>query len=115
MTKEEFERYPFLCRKVKQLSAPVTDTVKASSADFPFGEHTISVRGTPTDRQEQLEKYQQQKMEIERFIISQPEDKRDLLWAVALNGPRWNVVRRAIDSWKSPDAVRKEYERLFKA
>ena len=113
MTKEEFERYPFLCRKVKQLSAPVTDTVKASSADFPFGEHTISVRGTPTDRQEQLEKSQQQK--IERFILSQPEDKRDLLWAVALNGPRWNVVRRVIDSWKSPDAVRKEYERLFKA
>ena len=42
------------------------------------------------------------------------DEDQELLQAVAKYGTRWNIVRRDIESWKSPDAVRKRYERIFK-
>lgn len=112
MEKKQFERYPFLCRQIDKLSRPVMDTVLGSSPEPPYGLHTIRVTGVANS--ENLGKYKEEKEEIDTWIASFPEEDQELLKAVAKYGTRWNVIRREIGSWKSAEAVRKRYERIFK-
>lgn len=112
MTKEQFERYPFICRQIRKLSQPVQDTVMMSSKEFPWGPHITAISGQQDS--ELLRQYRAEKQEIEAFINSHKDEEKELLQAVAKYGTRWDIVRRDIESWKSPDAVRKKYERLFK-
>lgn len=112
MEKKQFERYPFLCRQIDKLSRPVMDTVLGSSPEPPYGLHTIRVTGAADS--EKLRRYKEEKKEIDTWIASFPEEDQELLKAVAKYGTRWDVVRREIGTWKSPDAVRKRYERIFK-
>ena len=114
MTKTQFEKAPFLARKIQKLSEPVSDTVRGSSPLFPYDGRTYGITGVPADRQKQLEQYRDELAEIERFILSRGDEEQELLRAVAKYGTRWDVVRREIGTWKSPDAVRKRYERIFK-
>ena len=114
MTKTQFEKAPFLVRQIQKLSAPAMDTVRGSSPLFPYDARTYRVVGVPADRLKQMEKYRDELAEIERFILSRGDEEQELLRAVAKHGTRWDVVRREIGTWKSPDAVRKRYERIFK-
>lgn len=114
MEKKEFEKASFLARQIRKLSEPVSDTVRGSSPLFPYDGRTYGIIGVPADRQKQLEQYRGELAEIERFILSHDDEEQELLWAVAKHGTRWGVVRREIGTWKSPDAVRKRYERIFK-
>ena len=112
MEKKQFERYPFLCRQIDKLSRPVMDTVLVSSPEPPYGLHTIRVTGAADS--EKLRKYKEEKEEIDTWISSFTEEDQELLRSVAKYGTRWDVVSREIGTWKSPDAVRKRYERIFK-
>lgn len=55
----------------------------------------------------------QEKREIESFVAGLPYRKRALAQAVMKHGARWDVVRRALHSHKSADALRMEYHRIF--
>ena len=112
MTKEQFKRYPFICRQVRKLSQPVQDTVMTSSKEFPWGPHITAISGQQNS--ELLRQYLAEKQEIEAFINAHKDEEKELLRAVAKHGTRWDVVRREIGTWKSPDAVRKRYDRIFK-
>ena len=112
MEKNQFERYLFLVRQIDKLSRPVVDTVQGSSPEPPYGLHTIRVTGAADS--EKLRRYKEEKEEIDTWIASFPEEDQELLKAVAKYGTRWNVIRREIGSWKSAEAVRKRYERIFK-
>ncbi len=48
------------------------------------------------------------------FAESLPFGKRKLVQAVMKHGTRWDVIRRELHSYKSSDALRKEYNRIFK-
>ena len=89
MTKNLLEQYPHICGELKDLE---------QNNRFP----------------KRREKLQQQKAQIEAFAESLPWVKRRLVQAVMKHGTRWDVVRREMESYKSADAVRKEYERIFK-
>lgn len=54
-----------------------------------------------------------EKMEADNYANSLPWNKRRLVMAVMKHGPRWDLVRREIHSYKSADAVRMEYNRIF--
>lgn len=112
MDKKQFEKYSFLCRQIDKLSLPVMDTVQGSSPEPPYGLHTIRVSGSQDS--EKLRCYKEEKKEIDTWIASFPEEDQELLKAVAKYGTHWDIIRREIGSWKSPDAVRKRYERIFK-
>lgn len=112
MTKEQFERYPFILRQIRKLSQPVKDTVVMSSKEFPWGTHISAISGQQDS--ELLQQYKAEKQEIEAFINSHKDEEKELLLSVAKYGTKWDIVRRDIESWKSSDAVRKKYERLFK-
>ena len=62
-----------------------------------------------------MELLRQQKAEIEDFAdsLTSPR-KRRLVRCVMQHGRRWNVIRRLMGGDKSPDAVRMEFERIFK-
>ncbi|NBJ89862.1 hypothetical protein [Acutalibacter sp. 1XD8-36] len=89
MTKDLLEKYPCICGELKDLE---------QKNSFP----------------KRREKLQQQKTQIEAFAESLPWVKRRLVLAVMKHGTRWDIIRREIESQKSADAVRKEYERIFK-
>lgn len=88
MTKDLLEQYPHICGELKELE---------QKNSFP-------------KRRDML---QQQKMQIEAFAESLPWVKRRLVLAVMKHGAHWDVVRREINSYKSADAVRMEFNRIF--
>lgn len=113
MTKELLEQYPDICAKIEELGRPLRDTVSGSSPNFPYTQHTITVVGLNTDRAAQKAVLEKQRDEIDAFIARLPLPKQRLVQAVIKYGTRWNVVRRVLDSNKSPDALRVEYGRIF--
>lgn len=86
MTKELLQRYADICEELR-------DIEKAGGSDSILS---------------------REKAEIEAFAAALPYGKRKLVRAVMKHGTCWDVVRREIHSHKSADAVRKEYERIFK-
>ena len=75
MTKEQFERYPFILRQIRKLSQPVQDTVVMSSKEFPWGTHISAISGQQDS--ELLRQYKAEKQEIEAFINSMTPEERD--------------------------------------
>lgn len=120
MTKEIFVQYKNICAELEELERGetdiVSDTVSGSGEEFPFTKHSITIRGIVSDRNIiRIQKLRQQKKEIEVFAETvSPDRKRRLLRCVMKYGCRWNIVRRAMKEGKSADAVRMEFERIFK-
>lgn len=119
MTKELLEQYPDICEEIRELEEDsrsiVTDTVSASMEEYPYSQHTVTIRGVrPQNNAERLEDFRRQKAEIEAFVAGLPLPKQRLCRAVMRHGARWNLVRRSLRSYKSPDALRVEFSRFFK-
>jgi phage gp36-like protein len=89
MTKNLLERYPDICGELDMMV---------------MKEEGISKRAN---------ELLNQKKEIDSFIDSLPFRKQKLVITALQCGNRWDVVRRKLCSWKSGDALRKEYERIF--
>lgn len=113
MTKELLEQYPDICAEIERLGRPVKVTVSGSSPNSPFTQHPVTVSGVNAERAEKKAQLEKRRDEIEAFRDSLPLPKQRLVEAVMKHGTKWNVVRRALRSDKSPDAIRKEYERIF--
>lgn len=120
MTKEIFVQYKDICAELEDLERGethiVSDTVSGSDEEFPFTKHSITIRGIVPDRNIiRIQKLRQRKKEIEDFAETvSPDRKRRLLRCVMKYGCRWNIVRRAMKEGKSANAVRMEFERVFK-
>lgn len=119
--KETIEMYKDICAEIddlEELSATViSDTVSGSEEEYPYTQHAITVRGI-ADQPKYIVKInslKQKKEEAERYVesISSPR-KRRLIRCVMKYGCRWNVVRRVMRENKSSDALRMEFERIFK-
>lgn len=113
MTKELLEQYPDICAEIERLGRPVKDTVSGSSLNFPYTQHPITVFGFNTERVAKKAHLEKLRDEIEAFRDSLPLPKQRLVNAVMKYKTRWNVIRRALDSDRSADALRKEYDRIF--
>lgn len=100
MTKELFERYRDICGEVQDLEGRMACVEGGRSR-----EHARLLA--------RWNEWMEKKIEIETFADSLPWSKRVLARAVMKHGTRWNVVRREIGSYKSPDALRVEYNRIF--
>ena len=91
MTKELLKQYPDICAEIEELkakdNAAVSDVVQASADEFPFNLHSVTVRG-----------YRPQK----------------LARCVMKYGTRWKVIMREMGGYKSPEALRLEFSRIFK-
>lgn len=122
MTKENFVQYTEVCAELRELrraaEEPVADTVRASRDTYPYTQRTVTIRGVPplsAKDAARIEALERQKASVEQFVeaIASPR-KRRLMRYVMQYGCRWNVIRRRMDDDKSADAIRMEFERMFK-
>lgn len=113
MERETIVRFKDLCEEISYLSIPISDTVRGSDAEFPWSERTYSVQGRTSAEMDRLAVLRAKKQEAEEWAANLPWHKQKLARAVMRYGARWDVVRWAIGSDKSSDAVRVEFDRLF--
>ena len=119
MTKELLEQYPDICAEIEELkakdSAAVSDVVQASADEFPFNLHSVTVQGMPNPKHaERIRELEVQKAEIEAFVGRLAYRPQKLARCVMKHGTRWKVIMREMGGYKSPEALRKEFSRIFK-
>lgn len=116
MTKELLEQYPDICAEIKELEEQqrrgVSDTVSASSTEYPYTQHTVTVKGVPPELHARLEGLKKQKAEIEAFVAELPNSRqRRVVTYRALRGLRWEQVAAKIGC--STEGAKKKYQRIF--
>jgi len=116
MTKELLEDYSHICHRIERMEAVCVDTVTASSAEFPYTKHTISIGGVaePKGTQEAvLAELRAKRREIEAWVEALPTEKeKALVELFALKNLDWSKVFRQTGH-KSPDAARMAYRRVL--
>lgn len=113
MEKEKVIRYKELCEEYQDAKRVVLDSVHGSSTEFPWGMRTYKLEGRLPQKSEYLEYLQAQIKEVEDFIPTLPWSKRKLAKAVMKYGTKWQIIKWALKSDKSPDALRVEFDRIF--
>lgn len=118
MTKELLEQYPDICAEIKELEEQmrrgVSDTVSGSSPDYPYTQHTITIKGVPPELPDRLEGLKKQKAEIEAFVAGLPNSRqRRIVTYRALKGYSWAAVAAKMGHRYSGEAVKKQYYRAI--
>ena len=117
MTKDLLEQYPDICKEIEEIkSEKVTDTVSASSIEFPYEKLTASIEGVPESwKSLRLGKLQQQKNEIEEFIdtLEDSKERRVMYYRVKLGLP-WGMVAAKMGHRYTEERVRHIYRRALK-
>lgn len=116
MTKELLEQYPDICAEIheleEQIRRGISDTVSASSTEYPYTQHTVTIKGVPINLHERLDRLKRQKAEIEAFVAGLPNShQRRIVNYRALNGYEWKAVAAKIGC--STDGAKKQYQRIF--
>ncbi len=118
MTKELLEQYPDICRELedveRKLHQPVTDTVSGSGSEFPFTQHTVTIRGVQPKLIKQMGLLQAQKEEIEVFIQNLPNSKlRRIVDYRVIKGMSWEQVAAKMGHRETAWGVKSRYYRIF--
>lgn len=104
MTKQALEQYADQREELEELKDQISQAhQRTPGAMLPLG---IEVH-------KRLVSLAEQTAQVEAFAAALPWSKRKLVQAVMKHGTRWDVIRRELHSYKSPDALRMEYTRIF--
>lgn len=130
MTKDIIEEYLDIQAEIKDLeqrikkrnSERVTDTVRASSPDYPYLERQIPIRGRPPAddslQQKRLalqKKLKELEIAIEEFVESLPRSReRRVVRYRAFDGLSWSEIAAKMGHRYTKEGVRKIYERAIK-
>lgn len=117
MTREFLERYQGILADIAAIKADkVTDTVSASSPEFPYSQHTVVVQGVPADwRSQRLEELYRDKDRIELYIESVEDDTvRAIMRYRIKQGLSWGQVAAKFHGELSEQNIRQKYSRFFK-
>lgn len=116
MNRDFLERYQGILADIAAIKADkVTDTVSASSADFPYSQHTVIVQGVPADwRSQRLEELYRDKGRIELFIESVEDDTvRAIMRYRIKQGLSWGEVTAKFHGKYTGDTIKKKYYNFF--
>ncbi|MCI9191999.1 MAG: hypothetical protein HFE92_01185 [Acutalibacter muris] len=118
MTKDLLEQYPDICRELedveRKLHQPVSDTVSGSGSEFPFTQHTFSIRGIQPELLTVKTRLQAQKEEIEAFIRGLPNSRlRRIVDYRVIQGMSWEQVAAKMGHRGSVWRVKHQYYRSF--
>lgn len=104
----------------------VTDKVKMSDYDFPFGQISYTIRGIPYDAQDQkaLERQEQIleerkaaaeviKLQVEEWMATIPMRMQRIIRYKIFDGLTWERVAERIGRKATGEGVRKEFERFM--
>ena len=121
-TEREIERI----RKRRQ--EVVTDKVKGSSYDFPFGQVSYVIRGIPYDTQDQTELNRQEhilkerkaaaeviKLQVEEWLSTVPPRMQRIIRYKVFEGMTWAQVAVRMGRKNTENGLKKEFERFMRA
>lgn len=122
--REEFRQYKHMRKELAVLQDELermevlTDTVKGSSANWPYTEHTMRVQGRNANDEvrvrAQMKELTRRCMRVEEAVKKAPNSTiRCVLTLRYLRGMKWRQVADALDE-DSEDSVRKIAEGYFK-
>lgn len=117
MTREFLERYQGILADIAAIKADkVMDTVSASSADFPYSQHTVTVQGVPADwRSQRLSELYRDKGRIELYIESVEDDTvRAIMRYRIKQGLSWDQVAARMGHFFSAESIKMKYLRWWK-
>ncbi len=119
-TEREIER---IRRRRREI---VTDKVKMSDYDFPFGQISYTIHGIPYDDQEQNRLDQQEallekrkaaaeaiKLQVEEWMATIPMRMQRIIRYKIFDGLTWERVAERIGRKATGEGVRKEFERFM--
>ena len=119
-TEREIER---IRRRRREI---VTDKVKMSDYDFPFGQISYTIHGIPCDGQEQKKLDQQAallekrkaaaeaiKLQVEEWMGTIPMRMQRIIRYKIFDGLTWERVAERIGRKATGEGVRKEFERFM--
>ncbi len=118
MTKELLEQYPDICAEIKeleeQLRRGVSDTVSASSTEYPYTQHTVTIKGVPPDLRGRLDRLRAQKAEIEAFVAGLPNSTyRRVATYRGLQGLKWKTVAAKMGDKYTERQAKSRYYEIF--
>ena len=116
MTRDFLERYQGILADIAAIKADkVTDTVSASSPDFPFTQHTVTIQGVPEDwRSRRLQELYRDKARIEAYIESVGDDTvRAIMRYRIKQGLSWGEIAAKFHGKYAGDAIKKKYYNFF--
>ena len=106
----------------------VTDKVKGSSYDFPFGQVSYIIRGIPYDAQDQkaLERQEQIleerkaaaeiiKLQVEEWLSTVPPRMQRIIRYKVFEGMTWAQVAVRMGRKNTENGLKKEFERFMRS
>lgn len=123
MTLNDLKQYRFICRRIAQLEATlsdntVVDSVQGSQKDYPFIKHSVKIRGVSPELDNDASELRglcYKKTEIERFISCISDSQtREIFRLRFLKGLSWVQVAFKIGSGNTEDCCRKRVFRYLK-
>lgn len=106
----------------------VTDKVKMSDCDFPFGQISCTIRGIPYDAREQemldrkgriLEERKAAaeavKMQVEEWMVTVPPRMQRIIRYKVFEGMTWAQVAQRMGRKNTENGLKKEFERFMRA
>ena len=104
----------------------VTDKVKMSDYDFPFGQISYTVRGIPYDAQDQEMLDRQErileerkaaaeaiKLQVEEWMVAVPPRMQRIIRYKVFEGMTWARVAQRMGRKATADSVRVEFQRFM--
>lgn len=116
MTREFIERYQGILADIAAIKADkVTDTVSASSPEFPYHQHTVMAQGVPAGwRSQRLSELYRDKAQIELHIESVEDDTvRAIMRYRIKQGLSWGEIAAKFHGKYTGDTIKKKYYNFF--
>lgn len=113
MTKELLEQYPDICAEIEEIKADkTTDVVSASSTDYPYSLHTVTISGIEGAKAKHLRELYRQKTEIEAFMesLEDSKERRVIYYRIKKSYP-WRIVAAKMGYRFSEERVRHIYRK----
>ena len=119
MDRKTVESYKGVCAQiVAEKTRKISDTVSASSPEYPYGKHTLTITGTEDNPHSQkLHKLQRLKESIEEAVESIPDADgvtKAVISLHAINDMSWSEMAAKLGYSYTIEGVRKIYQRGMK-
>lgn len=128
MTKAELKQYRSVCAEIQEINIKLKDntvfgTVRGSDSEFPYTQHTMSVQGITSTKDNirllsRLDRLTKQKENVEDFIDSIEDSLIRRIFRVKyIEGSvkrKWIQVAMIIGGNNTADGIRKIHDRYFK-
>lgn len=119
MTKELLEDYPHICARIKSLRCVERDVISMSAYNPPYVQHSQPIEGIITTDMNLLMSLKLQKLEIEEFVESLPNNELKRIAELrAFQRLKWSDIVATLSEETgidyTVDGVKQKYYRFFK-